>query len=294
MQSRCFLCGVFIAGLTLLTSVAVGQTLDEARKAVRKPKPSKSSSTRRRAVDPDQPSITAGFGIAGSKKKHHPFASLSVGSDDDEPLDNLAGRIFLAAASSPFVVPRAMLGDDGKKGFYPDYPYHNASCGIVFKEESPGVHNSLIVLQTMYGTDFDQLDHANGRLFADMDVRLGIDTEFFYRREDLPAGNDELWHGDFNMTWRFAQNEHWQLRAGLGVNWLADRFDTNAGLNTTYGFEWFPRDPIVVSSLIDWGRVGSSSVFHFRSTVSVQPKTAGESSRVSITSRSAMRKCHNG
>ena len=53
----------------------------------------------------------------------------------------------------------------------------------------------------------------------------------------------------------------------VGVNWLADEFGSDAGFNTTYGVEWFPRDPWVLASTMDWGRIGDSSVLHFRNTV---------------------------
>lgn len=237
------------------------QTLNELRSAVRKPAsdaPPKKKHSRKRSDDCDSPSIGAGITYSFSGNDD---------DDDDDSSESLTGQLFLAAASTPFVVPRAMLGDDGKSGFYPDHPYDNDSCGIVFEEAAPGAHDSLLVFQSSYGTNFGDLDHGHGRLFGDTGSRLGLDTEVFYRREQLATGDDEIWHGDFNVTYRFAQNESWQFRAGLGVNWLSDRFDTDAGFNTTYGFEWFPQDPVVVSTLIDWGRLGESSVFHLRSTI---------------------------
>lgn len=255
MHTRPPFCAVVIAVLVLVGPESVAQTLGKLRDAVRKPNSQESSRKKKRSVDEDSPSLS--FGV------------LFGSSDDDDGggLDQLAGKMFFAAASSPFVVPRAMLGDEGDDAYYPKHPYANASCGIVFDDEAPGAHDSLLVFQSAYGTNFAELDHAHGRIFGDTTNRLGIDSEFFYRREDLPVGDDDLWHGDFNFTYRFAQNELWQFRAGLGVNWLSDRFGAEAGFNTTYGVEWFPRDPIIVSGLIDWGRLGSSSLFHFRSTI---------------------------
>jgi hypothetical protein len=81
-----------------------------------------------------------------------------------------------------------------------------------------GAHDSSIVLQGQYGDDFDGIRHANGRLLMENASRIGIDTEFYYRDEEIPTGHDELWTGDFNVTYRFAQNDHWQFRTGLGVN----------------------------------------------------------------------------
>ena len=38
------------------------------------------------------------------------------------------GAVVVAAASTPFVVPRAALNDDGARGYFPDYPY-DANAG---------------------------------------------------------------------------------------------------------------------------------------------------------------------
>lgn len=198
------------------------------------------------------------------------YSSYSSDCDDsDNIVGQLAGYAFLAAASTPFVVPRAALGDDGEPGYYPDYPYdaRGQVGSIVYDDSLPGAHDSLLVLQADYGTDFDSLEHAHGRLFGDVSLRVGIDTEFYYRHEDVVTGDDELWMGDANFTYRFAQNQNWQFRAGLGVNWLTDRSESDAGINTTYTVEWFPEDPWMLAGAIDWGRVGDTSLFHYRGTV---------------------------
>lgn len=237
------------------SSVGSAQTLNGIRNEVR---------------EPARPSANvAPLATAKKKRPKRKSARHADFDDDDNPVGDLVGNMFLAAASAPFVVPRAALHDEGGPGYYPDYPYDANAQGLVFDEAPPGVHSSLIVLQADYGTDLDSLSHAHGRLFGDMALRLGFDTEFYYRNEDLTAGNDDLWNGDFNLTWRFAQNEFWQFRAGLGVNWLHDQFGSDAGFNSTYSVEWFPTDPMVLASQLDWGRVGDSSLLHFRSTVGV-------------------------
>lgn len=203
-----------------------------------------------------------------SSRSYDPHCTLED-DDSDNFAATLAGYAFLAAASTPFVVPRAALQDDGDPAWYPDYPYDARHSGMVYNEDLPGVHNSLIVIQAEYGGDFDDLNHAHGRIFGDISQRIGFDSEFYFRHENVATanGNDEIWNGDVNATYRFAQNEQWQFRAGLGVNWFADRIGSEAGLNTTYGVEWFPRDPWVMSGVIDWGRVGATSLFHYRGTV---------------------------
>ena len=251
-----------LPALLLIVASAVpadAQTLNAIRNQVREP----AGSSR----------IAAAPASLSKREKQSPRSGHSVSCDDDDGLNELVGglvgTVLVAAAATPFVVPRAALRDEGARGYFPDYPYDANAGSLVYDSAPPGVHNSLIVLQTDYGADFDSLNQAHGRIFGDIGQRLGFDSEVYYRHENVPSGNDELWQGDVNLTYRFAQNEFWQFRAGLGVNWLADKFGTDAGFNTTYGVEWFPKDPLVLSSTIDWGRIGDSSVFHFRNTVGV-------------------------
>ena len=53
----------------------------------------------------------------------------------------------------------------------------------------------------------------------------------------------------------------------LGVNWSADNGRGAAGFNFTYGMDWFPVRPVVVSGTIDWGRLGDASLFHGRASI---------------------------
>ena len=100
--------------------------------------------------------------------------------------------------------------------------------------------------------------------------RFGIDAEADYRYEDLGLGTDDLWTGDVNLVFRFAQSETVQMRSGIGVGWLSDQLGTEAGFNFTYGGDWTPADPWIFSADIDWGRLGETSVFHGRATAGVK------------------------
>ncbi|MDG2360263.1 MAG: hypothetical protein P8M20_11490 [Planctomycetaceae bacterium] len=152
-------------------------------------------------------------------------------------------------------------------GYFPEHPYENAEGSLLYDKSSRGAHDSLIVLQGQYGDDYDDIFHANGRVLMEHSSRFGFDTEFFYRNEDVQTGHDELWTGDFNITYRFAQSMKWQFRAGLGANWLVYDDEADEGINFTYGADWFPADPIVVSALLDWGRIGDAGLFHGRTTI---------------------------
>lgn len=251
---------VRFAAIVLIVSTmgaAQGQTFSGMRSEIRE------SNSRGGSAADDSPRRSRRSSASGGY--YNPYCD---DDDDDDFAATLVGYAFLAAASTPFVVPRAALQDDGDPAWYPDYPYDARHNGMVYDEDLPGVHNSLIVIQAEYGADFDDLNHAHGRVFGDVSQRIGFDTEFYFRHENVAAGNgnDEIWNGDVNLTYRFAQNEHWQFRAGLGVNWFADRIGSEAGLNTTYSAEWFPQDPWVLSGVIDWGRLGATSLFHYRGT----------------------------
>ena len=102
-------------------------------------------------------------------------------------------------------------------------------------------------------------------------LRLGLDASIDHRQEKLSRfEEDNLWTGDANLVFRFAQNEWMQMRSGAGLNWLADGDDTNLGFNFTYGADVMPLNPLVFSSEIDWGRLGQTSLFHSHTTVGVE------------------------
>ena len=200
----------------------------------------------------------------------HDANHSSYHHDDDDAVDFFFGKALLAGVTSPFWAPYTALADDlSEDGYFPEHPYENAEGSLLYDKSPRGAHDSLIVLQGQYGDDFDDIFHANGRVLMENSSRFGIDAEFNYRNEEIPTGHDELWTGDVNLTYRFAQNEKWQFRAGLGVNWLTYNRDSDSGINFTYGADWFPDDPWVVSGLLDWGRIGDAGLFHGRTTIGV-------------------------
>jgi len=100
---------------------------------------------------------------------------------------------------------------------------------------------------------------------------LGIDTEANYRREQLAIGmHDQLRTGDANLVFRFAQSEKLQMRSGLGMNCLTDSDASDFGFNFTYGGDWMPVRPWVISADIDWGRISHATLLHGRLTTGIQ------------------------
>lgn len=183
------------------------------------------------------------------------------------------GPVIVWGVTSPFWAPVAALGDTyTHSASFLRYPYRDDLAGYLMipriddqpKREWAGQ------LSGDFGSDLDQLTRIHVRgLLETGPTRLGVDAQASYLNEVLGLNTDCLWYGDFNLVFRFAQSENMAMRAGVGVNWLADRRDDDYGINVTYGGDWFPANPLVVSSHLDFGSVGHATLFHAQATVGV-------------------------
>jgi len=197
--------------------------------------------------------------------------------DDDDDVaatgfSDFSGQLLLMALSSPFTIPRAVVADRHLDAIeFPELPHsdgRHSPLGELFGNAE--LADWQTVLRGQYGDDFDGLSHASGRLLLDNWTRFGVDTEFFYRHEDLAVGgSDQLWTGDANIVYTFAKGDLGQFRTGFGVNWLAGAGQSDAGFNFTYGGELYPAEPFVITGDIDWGRIGDASLFHGRATIGI-------------------------
>lgn len=197
------------------------------------------------------------------RSRKHRHASYC---DDDEPTYWLD---VTGLAMAPYWIPVALLHDNyDLDAWFPPAPYEGADGSLLIDSPLTGESASWTAhLRGEYATDFGDQNRAGGSLLFEHSSRFGIDTSADYRYQDLPVGHDDLWTGDFNIVYRFAQSEHVQVRSGLGFNWLSDEIDTDLGFNFTYGADFFPAKPWVISTVIDWGRLGDVSLFHGRATV---------------------------
>lgn len=236
-----------------------------------------------------------------SRRRRHSHGSCD--DDDGSIFAEVFGPLVFHALTSPFWGPAAALGDDyGCESYFARFPYDNVP-GYMMRDgdqpmsfvsgppgDDPALHSYDpqangywrldpwptrrrrygVRLSAEYGGTFNDLHRIGGHLLLETTSRLGLDTETSYLEETFPGGaTDQLWLGDCNVTFRFGQSEHMQWRSGLGFNWLDDQADTNFGFNFTYGFDYFPARPWVVSATIDWGTLGSSDLFRFRTTTGV-------------------------
>ena len=205
-------------------------------------------------------------------------------SDDDSVLGNLFGEMFCQAACytlmAPFCLPYLAMGDDWDKFLYfPKGPYQISYPGYLmidpagspeFDEKwgkacQPKTWGLQLALEN--GNDFDGLNRVGGRAVLETTSRIGILTSWNYYRENLCDGStDNMVIGDFNVTYRFAQRECAMMRAGLGFRTRADHGAADFGFNFHYGADFFPVNPVVLSTSIDLGNLGSAGVVHLRGT----------------------------
>jgi hypothetical protein len=204
-------------------------------------------------------------------------SSDSSSSDDSNGDYSFVGLAVL----SPFLAPMALLKDDHTLRLdFPAHPYANGYRGY---QLLPVVHAEVyydkdykqvprkdwaVRLAVENGNDFAGLNRFNGQLKVEHANRWGVATSWNYYHETLPNGrSDETVIGDVNLTYRFAQNEVASMYAGLGVRVLTDRHLTDCGFNFTYGGDWFPVRPLIVSASFDAGTLGGAGVLHGRASI---------------------------
>jgi hypothetical protein len=208
----------------------------------------------------------------------------SGGSDSDDGCGGLIGPLFCYTVISPFVVPRLILDDEWeRRAYFFRYPYQSGSNGFLSLDR-PAAENDARHTQTQVepdvlrgwsmrleledGNDFNGINRFNGRLTFDTMSRLGLSSNWNWFHESLTGGGrDDTLIGDTNLLLRFAQHEQAQFHAGLGFRTMTDHNGTHWGYNVTYGADFFPVRPIVVSTTFDLGSLGSAGVVHARGTV---------------------------
>lgn len=183
------------------------------------------------------------------------------------------GAIHLAglAVTSPIWAPIGILEHDyAAEAHFPRFPYDDVPGYLATDSYSLVGRRWAARLSGEYREPFDDIQIVGGRLLVSTTSRFGLDTQWDYLQEHQADGShDQLWSGDCNLVFRFAQSEHAEFRTGLGFNWLDDPQQTDFGFNFTYGFDVFPCRPWVLSAEIDAGTLGKASLFRARTTVGV-------------------------
>jgi hypothetical protein len=198
-----------------------------------------------------------------------------------ELLAILFGPCILYTLASPFIVPHVLLNDDlHVYGYFPGFPYAGGRPGYLHVGEpveppaEPGTWLSggrlkpwALRLAVEESNDFDGLNRVTGHFLLDTASRFGVQSSWTQLHECTCRGpSDELVLGDVNLVFRFAQHERATFRTGLGFRTLLDGSDSRWGFNFTYGADFYPKKPFILSGQIDAGTLGSAGVFHGRAT----------------------------
>ncbi len=266
--------GISLATILLLGAaggeVSAQQMLDDLRHSVR-------SQPERPAPAEDDP--------PERKRRERRNRPRQEFADCDDPESDFWGELltpFVAPfvwagatmVTSPFWGPAHLVEDHyDSAGYFPDFPYQGEVDGYMMRDPwLPAEPRTWSLrLQGEYVDNFDALSSVGGHLLWESTHRVGIDSAARFWHEDLgTAGSEELWIGDTNLVFRFAESPHLQMRAGLGFNWLADSEDKDFGVNFTYGGDWYPLQPLIVSAELDLGRLGRATYFHARCTTGIQ------------------------
>jgi hypothetical protein len=198
----------------------------------------------------------------------------SDGWFDDESTEGnlalyeLAGNCGLLILTTPLTVPKSLLEDNkAHLGRFSGHPYLENDGYMVFDGYQKDAADWSVRLTAEYGDEFSTKRWMAGRWLVEHSNRLGIDGAVTYLHEATsPTATDDFLYGDTNVTWRFAQNEWAQMRAGIGFNWLSDDF----GVNFTYAGDFYPFEPFVLSGELDIGSLNHALLLHLRGTVGVQ------------------------
>ena len=186
----------------------------------------------------------------------------------------LAGFGVFYVASSPFWLPIALLRNSGEPAYFPRFPYDRVEGHFTDGAAAAPGRPWSGRFSAEYLEPFTEVSGVGGRLLLSTTSRFGLDAEASHFEERRPHGTfDTLWIGDCNLVFRFAQGEKAEFRTGLGFNWLDHpndaRRDADFGFNFTYGADFFPHKPWVLSADLDAGMLGRTSLVRFRTTAGI-------------------------
>ncbi|MCA8993652.1 MAG: hypothetical protein KDA88_16810 [Planctomycetaceae bacterium] len=185
---------------------------------------------------------------------------------------DIFGPPILFTITSPWWGPAAAIGDEYEdEADFLTYPYEFDRPGLLVIESAPpsDFDSWSMRVSTEYSTNFSDLHRIGERIQLDTSSRFGFDAEFSEWFEETSLGTENLLTGDANLVFRFAQSENMEWHTGLGMNWLDSPDQGEVGFNFTYGVRYFPTQPVILETTIDWGRLGDTSLFHLHSSAGV-------------------------
>jgi hypothetical protein len=215
----------------------------------------------------------------GDSTKSSDNSKGSGKNSDDDDCDSILGQLF--AGLLAFLFDDDVHESCSVDGYFPSYPYAKGQPGYMWLrrtisegEEPPpqpdfsrarGWSGRVAIEES---NDFDGMNRLSLRLLLETGSGLGVQTNWSHVHENLSCGcTDNLGLGDLNVTYLFIQEEQLQVRAGLGARMLFDHYTTDFGFNFTCGADVYPCKPLVFSTTIDAGTLGSAGVFRVQGSI---------------------------
>jgi hypothetical protein len=141
--------------------------------------------------------------------------------------------------------------------------HHQASTpGSFWKKSGPMKPSFRAGLE--YAHDVDFVYRPGLYLLFQSSWLVGFETAWSVLLEEVPKGLDRLVMGDTNVVVRFLSYSRIEMRAGVGVRWMGDHGDVEAGFNFNMGLDILPHRNLFLSLSTDLGTLGEATVLHAR------------------------------
>lgn len=150
-------------------------------------------------------------------------------------------------------------------GAAPDYQITLVRGGV------PQLFGSRARLRGEYGDEFDDVKRIRGQMLLNLiGNHIGIDAsvDSWEDKRPRPQALGDFWTGDANVVYSMGA-QRVAMRGGVGASWVHIN-DLDVGYNFTYGADLFLTRPWLMSAEVDWGKINSDKLFHWRATVGLQ------------------------
>lgn len=209
------------------------------------------------------------------------FCSHCCDDDDHHDLATMLGYVAGGIIVGVTVGSVTYLFDhnlftESKKGrsirdtSYAYHPYADGYPGYLIVDDLGDYENQYGALQSRFYwmSNFDGVQQWSATGFAETPIGLGIHSQYSFFTESIPGRvTDELQFADANLLMRIGWNETAVFRAGLGMNWLQSQTVSDFGVNSTFLFDFYPHEPLILSAQFDLGKVGDASTNHIEATI---------------------------
>jgi hypothetical protein len=200
------------------------------------------------------------------------------GSNNDTNIFVAAGALALCIAAIPVWTPISLaFMDYSEPGSFLLHPYADGQPGYrmaPIDEFTPLDRQSAPTwpwasrVRVEYADGYGGLSRIGGRALFENEAGSAVEASLDAWTEKLHrGGEDEFLLGNVNFLYRLIDAPNMPNRFGVGLNWLADDFGADFGVNFTYQIDLFVARPWIWSTAMDVGSLGSTGLFRARSTV---------------------------